>query len=235
VPVILELFTAEGCSSCPPADDVLTRLVKEQPVAGAQIVALGEHVDYWNDLGWRDAFSSAEFSARQSEYATRVFHSDARYTPQLIIDGHAQLVGSDYRAATAAIEAAARQPKIPLRLSIVPDRASRSSAASVVAALAIEGARVANTADVFVAVIEDGLVTQVRAGENNGRQLRHSAVVRVLDRAGTVQAGGTPWSTVRTIRISAGWTRTSLRVAAFAQERASRRIVAVSDVAKVPS
>src|SRR5205809_963488 len=132
VPVMVELFTSEGCSSCPPADDVLTKLVTTQPVANAEIIALGEHVDYWDRLGWRDPFSSAAFTARQTEYASQAFRTDNIYTPQLIVDGREAVVGSDYRAATAAIAratapggaAAAARLRISVKADHHPPRAS---------------------------------------------------------------------------------------------------------------
>src|SRR6476660_283176 len=103
VPVVIELFTSEGCSSCPPADEVLAMLVREQPLRGVQIIGLGEHVDYWDRLGWRDQFSSALFTARQNEYAQRAFHADSIYTPQLIVNGETQVVGSDAKKVKQAI------------------------------------------------------------------------------------------------------------------------------------
>src|SRR5258708_30000026 len=109
--VVVELFSSEGCSSCPPADDVLTQLAHRQPVPGVEVLALGEHVDYWDRLGWRDPFSSPAFSARQSNYDVRVFHADQVYTPQLVIDGRLERVGSDARAVQRAIEQAATSPK----------------------------------------------------------------------------------------------------------------------------
>src|SRR5437879_4914669 len=105
VPVLVELFTAEGCSSCPPADTLLEKMIEQQPASGARIVALGEHVDYWDRLGWKDRFSSAALTARQQVYGAR-FGNESIYTPQMIVDGRAELVGSDGNAARRALETA---------------------------------------------------------------------------------------------------------------------------------
>ncbi len=109
-PVIVELFTSEGCSSCPPADDVLTRLDRDQPVPGVEVIALSEHVDYWNQLGWKDRFSSALFSRRQEDYG-KIFRLESVYTPQMVVNGQTQVVGSDWADATKAIRAAAQAPR----------------------------------------------------------------------------------------------------------------------------
>src|SRR5579864_9779739 len=117
-PVLVELFTSEGCSDCPPADALLGKLDRSQPVRNAQLVVLSEHVDYWNDIGWKDPYSSHEFSVRQGDYAHR-FRLDGPYTPQMVVDGEAQFVGSDERRAIEVIEGAAKTEKIPVSLSSI--------------------------------------------------------------------------------------------------------------------
>src|SRR5271168_4894648 len=117
-PVLVELFTSEGCSDCPPADSLLERLDRSQPVSGAELIVLSEHVDYWNDIGWKDPYSSHEFSIRQGDYAHR-FRLDSAYTPQMVVDGDAQFVGSDERRAIQAIEGAEKAGKVSIALSSI--------------------------------------------------------------------------------------------------------------------
>src|ERR1700675_374887 len=118
VPVLLELFTSEGCSSCPPADRLLEILDEKQPVAGADLIVLSEHVDYWDRLGWKDPFSSPLYTDRQQDY-TNKYNLDGVYTPQLVVDGRYGLVGSNGREASSAIQKAIREQKIPIAISNV--------------------------------------------------------------------------------------------------------------------
>ena len=114
-PVLLELFTSEGCSSCPPADALLDQLDRTQPFPNVDLIVLSEHVDYWDQLGWKDPYSSAMFSTRQNQYATH-FRMQEVYTPQIVIDGGWQGVGSDRNQIRREVEKAAAKPKLPITL-----------------------------------------------------------------------------------------------------------------------
>ncbi len=219
-PVIVELFTSEGCSSCPPADALLSQLTKTQPVAGADVIALGEHVDYWDHGGWADRFSSRRFSARQSDYAN-TFRKDTVYTPQMIVDGQAQFVGSDEDAARAAIARAARQPKAQVLLARAGDTLS-------VRVDHLPASVKNDPAEVLLAVTEGGLSSSVGGGENAGRRLGHSAVVRQLTPLGTVSGG--VFTAAPSVKPASGWRRENLSAVVFVQERGSRRIVGAAEV-----
>jgi len=193
-PVLVELFTSEGCSSCPAADALLAELLREQPINSAQIVALGEHVDYWDALGWHDRFSSPQFSTRQSQYSAR-FRLDGVYTPQMVVDGTAQFTGNDSAAARSSIAHAARTSKLPVILLPLKRDGRIFNGGVASPALASSDRSLTNSsllgsnpdAELYAALIDPADTTQVRKGENGGRTLHHVAVVRVLARLGTVQ------------------------------------------------
>jgi len=183
-PVVVELFTSEGCSSCPPADALLARLDHDQPVANAEIIVLGEHVDYWDSLGWRDRFSSHEATERQNLYAER-FRLDGPYTPQMVVDGAAQFVGSDSARVLHGIAEAARAGKVSLALSALTVNGARvSGSVSLVASPAPPDGK----ADVYAAIVESAASTQVQRGENGGRTLHHAAPLLALQRIGSLDA-----------------------------------------------
>lgn len=219
-PVVVELFTSEGCSSCPPADALLSQIAKTQPIAGAEVIALGEHVDYWDHGGWADRFSSRRFSARQSDYS-RAFRKDTVYTPQMIVDGQAQFVGSDEDAARAAVARAARQPKARVSLT-------RAGNALSVQVDHLPTSAKSDPAEVLLAVTEGGLSSSVGGGENAGRRLGHSAVVRRLTLLGTVSGGA--FTAAPSVMPASGWRRENLSAVVFVQERGSRRIIGAAEV-----
>lgn len=222
--VVVELFTSEGCSSCPPADDVLTRLAHKQLTPDVDVIALGEHVDYWDRLGWRDPFSSAAFSARQSTYDDHAFHRNEVYTPQLVVDGQYEQVGSDVTAVRRAIARAAQAQKATVAVTVTRAPASGDLRVDV-RADAPPTLAVRDRVDVIVAVTEDNLVTDVRRGENRGRTLKHSAVVRYLAAAGTWSPESSASATSISVPWQANWKAAYVRVIGFLQEHESRRIV----------
>ena len=223
LPVLVELFTSEGCSSCPPADALLSRLEKNQPIPGAEVIALSEHVDYWNRLGWSDPYSSAEFSARQNEYAS-AFDTDEVYTPQMIVDGHVQFVGSNESKAQQAIVDSARDTKSAVTMSIVSGD-ERSITLSVHADL-ISGMGKGEIADVMLAIAESGLSSNVARGENAGRVLNHVAVVRKISTLGEIDSHkGVAFAAQPVVQLGKTWKRDSLKAVAFIQERSSRRVL----------
>jgi hypothetical protein len=181
-PVLLELFTSEGCSSCPPADRLLDRFDRTQPVAGADLIVLSEHVDYWNRLGWTDPFSSPLFTQRQQDYVRRL-HLDSAYTPQLVVDGQKDVVGSDESAARAAIRKAETRAKTAITL------AARRAGADAKISLQVGEAPLG--AEVYVALAAAHAESQVTRGENSGRTLQHVAVVRNILLVGKTNGQGT--------------------------------------------
>ncbi len=225
-PIVVELFTSEGCSSCPPADDVLSRLDSEQPIAGAQIIALSQHVDYWNDLGWRDPFSAAGFSERQREYAG-VFRNRGVYTPQMVVDGRYEFVGNNMSKARDAIAQAAQSPKaaVQVQLDQVAEGVATGHLRFKVTVDNLQAVKRDESADVLLAVTESNLRSSVSNGENAGRRLVHSAVVRQLRVIGDLDVKAQGFTAEPTIAFDRDWKRADLRVVVFAQERASRRII----------
>ncbi len=229
-PVLVELFTSEGCSSCPPADALLSRLEKTQPVAGVEVIALAQHVDYWNYLGWRDPFSYPEAGARQAEYA-RAFGKDGVYTPQMIIDGRTEFPGGNQSLAFDTLARAARTPKAEVTITRLGDKASEISKGLRL------NVRVGNlpaltegdTADVLLAVTESDLSTSVGRGENAGRKLSHVGVARRLSVIGAAQAGE-PFTTEAEVSVAPDWRRENLRAVVFVQERASKRVLGAATI-----
>lgn len=222
-PVLVELFTSEGCSSCPPADALLSHLGKTQPVHSADIIALEEHVDYWDQLGWKDPFSSEAATARQGDYGA-AFGGSQVYTPQMIVDGRTEFVGSSDADALRAIRAASQTPKPAVRLSWEKDDV-----------LTIHIDPLNNTAgrdgqQVYLAVAENMLHSDVKRGENAGRGLEHNGVVRQLLPVGKTDAAPAGFSSSVAVHSALEWNRANLRAVVFVQERSSRHVLAAAAI-----
>lgn len=217
-PVLLELFTSEGCSSCPPADELLAQLSESGVVEDTPVIALELHVDYWNYLGWRDPFSDGAYSSRQDAYV-RFMGLRGPYTPQLVVDGRFDVLGSSGTRARAAILTAADAKRARLQLTI--DRATDTLR---VASSDLPGQRVV----LYVAVTERGLKTQVRRGENAGRTLAHGPVVRWMKGVARGDAGSLRAEVP--LQLSKTWRRDRLRVVAFVQDEKTGQVQGASEI-----
>lgn len=224
-PVLVELFTSEGCSSCPPADQLLQRLVAQQPVAGAQIIAIEEHVDYWNHDGWIDPFSSAEWTERQLVYTPQT-NDNGPYTPEMIVDGMAQFVGSDQSKALASIQTAAAQLKTDVSIS-AEGAEQKNSREFAITVGKLPAAASGDGAEVWLAVTEDGLHSSVSRGENAGRALNHVATLRSMHKIGSADANAATDSfTGHTrVKIDSHWNAANVHVIAFVQEKKSHTVL----------
>jgi len=223
-PVLVELFTSEGCSSCPPADALLSRLGQNQPVRGADVIVLEEHVDYWDRLGWKDPFSSQAATERQNEY-DQSFAGNGVYTPQMVVDGRAKFVGNSDSDALHAIRTASQAPKPAVRLSWEKDDV-----------LTMHVEPLNNTAErdgqqVYLAVAENMLHSDVKRGENAGHGLEHNGVVRQLRPLGKIDAAPAGFSSSVAVHSAREWNRANLRAVVFVQERRSRHILAAAAIA----
>jgi hypothetical protein len=219
-PVLVELFTSEGCSSCPPADLLLSHLQQSQPIPGVEVITLSEHVDYWNQLGWTDPFSSAGLTERQRQYAS-VLRGDGVYTPQMVVDGKTGFVGSDSQKALRAIAEAAKAPRTGIEL--------RCGANPGTLAVRIDNGPEAD-ADVTLAIAENGLQSNVTRGENRGRLMAHAGVARSITLIGRGKKRQ-PFSAEPKLAIDRGWRRENLSAVVFLQDRASHRILGSGRIA----
>jgi hypothetical protein len=215
-PILVELFTSEGCSSCPPADRNLAFLENQQPVPQAEIITLAFHVDYWDRLGWKDRFSSPLFSRRQEIYS-QALKLDSNYTPQMIVDGESQFVGSDSGKAAREITTAAGMAKANVGVTIDGNDVK----------IKISNAPKHADATVYGAIAEDGISSRVERGENAGSTLEHVSVVRELRAEGILAADKQELEISSALHINPEWDAAKLKVVVFVQENDTRKILGV--------
>jgi hypothetical protein len=216
VPVLVELFTSEGCSSCPPADALLESLLREQPVAQAQIIPIGLHVDYFNNLGWKDGFSSPHFTARQRSYSP-IFGDNSLYTPQIVVDGHEPVAGNEGDLVRRAIDSAAAQPHLTVKV------AAAMVSGKIRLTLDVPAAPLkAENIQVIAAITEDGPSSVVTRGENHGRTLHHVAVARVVQGIGSLSAADSMIE--KQLAVGKGWNPSGLKAVVWLQGAKSRQV-----------
>ena len=219
-PVLVELYTSEGCSSCPPADKALAFLEKEQPYMQAEIITLALHVDYWDRLGWKDEFSSPLYSQRQTVYAQKL-KLDSTYTPQMIVDGRIQFVGSNLGEAAKAITEAAKSPKANIEAAFNNENALK---------VKISAVPKHEDATVFLAIAENNLVSNVKRGENAGKNLEHISVVRELKTVGKIEPNSDIFEQEAVSALPLNWKKENLKYVIFIQENESRKILGIKQI-----
>ena len=214
-PVLVELFTSEGCSSCPPADRLLTDLKSNE-----NIVTLEFHVDYWDRQGWKDPFSSPSFTRRQENYS-RELHLDSTYTPQMIVDGRHEFVGSNRAQAKETIIKSSADAKAAIELIATDGKIT----------VKIDNLTSHSDAVVYLAIAESKLSTKVGGGENSGSTLEHSSVVRTLTSIGLIKKGVSSYTYDQPAAQNADWKAENIKYVVFVQETSSLKVLAVKQVA----
>lgn len=219
-PVLVELFTSEGCSSCPPADAWLQRM-DAQPLPGAELIVLSEHVDYWNHDGWKDPYSSSLVTERQSDYV-HALGLQTPYTPQVIVDGATDLHLTDNEQMEQTFQRAAASSKIAVRIT----SATLDSANPTLlrAHVEVDGNSADDNADIYGVIALSHAESQVLRGENSGKHLTHVAVVQELTKIGKLQKGKT-FSRDVEIKLKPGTDRKNIRLIVFAQKSGPGKVL----------
>jgi hypothetical protein len=213
-PILVELFTSEGCSSCPPADRWLQQLDTSQPIPGAEIIVLSEHVDYWDHDGWKDPYSLVLSTDRQSGYVKAMGLSTA-YTPQAIVNGKNELRLSEPQQVSQLLLKDASSSQIPVSISALS--VDGSVPAILRTHVDVNGVEAKRNADIFAAIALDHAKSQVAHGENGGRVLTHVAVLQELVKIGKLQKGKTFSQDIQ-IKLPPNMDSHNLRMIVFVQE-----------------
>ncbi len=217
--ILVELFTSEGCYSCPPAERLLAKLDKEQPFEDAELITLAFHVDYWDYLGWKDKYASPLFSQRQRVY-DRKFRTGKIYTPQMIVDGDIEFVGSRKKSAEKAIKKSVKNEKATVKLKLNKDKLI----------VKISELPEHKDATVYLAIAEDNLSTDIKRGENAGKNLTHLSVVRSLNALGRIMPNDKSFEAKKNLQIQKDWKKKNLKLVVFIQENRSRKVIGLNRI-----
>jgi hypothetical protein len=218
---VIELFTSEGCSSCPPADVLLKKLDASQPISGAQLIVLSEHVTYWDHDGWKDPNSSTALTERQNSYEAALGEKTV-FTPQLIIDGTHQVQLGNSQQVEETLRRAAATAKVLVRIGDVTVDAGNPNVLH--ARVETDANFDRHNADVYLAVALDHVESQVLRGENGGKHLVHVAVVQDLTKVGKLPKGKTFAQDVQ-LKLKPGTDPKNIRIVALVQESGPGKVL----------
>jgi hypothetical protein len=223
-PVLIELFTSEGCSSCPPADALLEKIDASQPIDGTPLVVLSEHVDYWDHDGWKDPYSSHLLTERQSQYV-RSFGLSTPYTPQMVLDGSTELNLSAPQQIGPSLEKAAQAAKVSVQIDSASIEAGQPDLLQ--GRIQVNRELQKRGGDIYVATALDHANSQVLHGENGGRRLTHVAVVQDITKVGRLDKGKSFDGNFQ-VKLKPGTDPANLRIVVFVQEPGVGRILGVA-------
>jgi hypothetical protein len=228
-PVLVELFTSEGCSDCPPADALLSQLDARQPIAAADVIVLELHVTYW-DGDWRDRFSSPIYTQRQHMYAYG-HEGDQMYTPEMVVDGTERFLGSNGKLALRDVEAASHAAKAQVHVEWA-GAAGGNERGLHVKVDALPAGTASDKLQVYLAITEGHLHSNVRAGENSGKGLDHTGVVRKLSTIGRVNSKGgeAAFDGQTQVKLDKDWKPENLRAVVFVQDSKSLHVVGAAEI-----
>ncbi len=198
----------------------MAKLQNEQPVEDAEIITLAFHVDYWDYLGWKDKFSSPEFGQRQADYA-KGFNLTSNYTPQMIVDGMSEFVGSDYPKAISEVGKAKGEIKGEVEIILKAELLNPNLK------IKISDLDTSEDSDVWLAITEDNLETDVKRGENSGKKLSHMSVVRSFEQVGYIATGENKFEIEKIAKLDSVWKEENLNFVVFVQNKNSKNVVAV--------
>ena len=219
--VLVELFTSEGCSSCPPADALLRKINGVTTHTNELVVGISEHVTYWNHLGWVDPFSDEIYTQRQNDFGGR-FGLDSVYTPQVVVNGETQVLGSD----GAAILKAVTKNDHPSPVVLHIDSLAASNSAKLGVTFSIDGLA-GRGVDVYAVITDDAATSTVARGENSGRTLEHVSVARSMTKVARLKDAKTMTVSLVMPGVIKGQPETGRHLILFAQESGAGRVLAV--------
>jgi len=215
---LVELFTSEGCSSCPPADELIEEV--QEKYSGKNVIALSYHVDYWDRLGWKDPFSSADFTNRQ-EYYGGIFRLNSIYTPQAVINGETEFVGSNSAKLISSIEERLKTGSpIEIKLNVLLKTPGK------VEVIYSTGGSSSKQERLFIALVQKAATNKIKRGENEGRTLHHINIVRDFSSVLVSSQEETA-----TFNLPPGMIREDFFVAAFVQNKTTGKITGLTKMA----
>lgn len=215
--VVVELFTSQGCSTCPPADKLLSEVIADARKNRKPIYAMSFHVDYWNKSGWKDPYSKFQFTNRQNNYVSAMGEKEV-YTPQVFVNGKMGFVGSDKKR---LLSEADKELKTPAMVSLSLSKSDSSTTDTLF--IKYTASKTDKNLNLYVALVQRGIITKIGKGENAGKTLKHDNVVRAFESVPLNSLKGTLKIPVKNLKLNANFS-----VYGYVQQKQTKKILAAT-------